>query len=349
VSGKVRALRAGIVAVLLIFQAGLVRAADPAEVESLIREGVKLRRAGENHRALPVLRKAYDLARTPRTSAQLGLVEMSLGYPMDAEKHLEESLAVRHDVWVEHNRKVLEQSLAAVRAAIGSVELIGGPDGAEVEVNGKAAGTLPEARRVRGAEGPVEIVVRSPGYLPCKVTQNLIGGKQLEIALSLQRERPAPSAPIRPAAVPSPPVEETVRSEEVPDGLSTPAGRKVAWGLSAGALAAGAFAALQTTVWTQRRNDFDDHLGPTRDNPAVRAKNCGASDPGRGGPGCDDLYRSLDHARTLMLVGYAATGVLAAGAIVLFLVSAQGDSAPAHAMACAPAASPPGASCQFTF
>src|SRR4051812_16035681 len=82
----------------------VARAADPTEIEDLIRQGNDLRRAGKDERALPLLRKAYDLAGTPRTAAQLGLVEVALGYRLEAERHLSESLASPRDVWVRKNR-----------------------------------------------------------------------------------------------------------------------------------------------------------------------------------------------------------------------------------------------------
>jgi hypothetical protein len=340
------------VALVLLCRFSSARAADPAEVETLIREGVKLRRAGENHRALPIFRKAYDLARTPRTSAQLGLVEMSLGYPMEAEKHLMEALAVKHDFWVDHNRKVLNESLASVQAAIGELQIEEGPDGAEVQLNGKPAGTLPEAGQVRAAEGPIEVVVRAPGYLPFKASRNVVGGKRIEIVVSLQRERPAPAPTIALAPV-SDVADGLVRgSDEVavpPAPPSRPAVRTVAWGLAAAAVAAGVLGAVETVTWSTRRDDFDNHLGPARDNPALTVKSCGVADPNRGGTGCSDLYENMARARTLMLIGYGAAGALTATAVILFLVSAPGESGPSHATACAPAGASLGAVCRFVF
>ena len=68
------------------------RAGDSAEAEALIRQGVELRAQKKDERALPLFEKAYQLSRTPRTAGQLGLVEIALGYFVDAEKYLSEAL-----------------------------------------------------------------------------------------------------------------------------------------------------------------------------------------------------------------------------------------------------------------
>src|SRR5688500_10991836 len=63
-------------------------AAVPTRVEELIRQGVALRRSGQDQAALPLFQKAHEIGHTPRTAAQLGLVEMALGYVLEAERDL---------------------------------------------------------------------------------------------------------------------------------------------------------------------------------------------------------------------------------------------------------------------
>jgi hypothetical protein len=57
------------VAVTLILGAS-AHAADPAEVERLLQDGIRLRREGSDGRALPLFQKAHDLAHTPRTGRE---------------------------------------------------------------------------------------------------------------------------------------------------------------------------------------------------------------------------------------------------------------------------------------
>src|SRR5260370_6003070 len=115
---------------------------EPAKVEDLIRRAIDLRRSGHDNRAFPLLQEAYERAPSPRTAAQLGLVEMALGYKLEAERHLSEAVESRRDLWVNKNRSILESALVDVRAAIGE-GLIQGPAGAGGSRRGNGGGGLP--------------------------------------------------------------------------------------------------------------------------------------------------------------------------------------------------------------
>jgi hypothetical protein len=108
-----------------------------------------LRHQGHDVRALPLFQKAYGMTRTPRTAGQLGLCEMAMGYWLDAENHLGEAVNVPEHPWVARNLTDLNGALAAVRRNISEVTVEGGPVGAEVLVNGQAAGRLPLAAPLR--------------------------------------------------------------------------------------------------------------------------------------------------------------------------------------------------------
>jgi hypothetical protein len=51
--------------------------------------------------------------------------------------------------------------------------------------------------------------------------------------------------------------------------------------------------------------------------------NCAAAETGRGGRGCQDLYDEMTHARTLTVIGFAVTGILAASSILFFALSSS--------------------------
>src|SRR4051812_40926139 len=87
--------------------AATAHASDASEAEDLIRTAVKLRNEGKDQKAFPLLQRAYDLARTPRTEAQLGLVEMALGYWVESEGHLAHAVAATENHWIASNRPVL--------------------------------------------------------------------------------------------------------------------------------------------------------------------------------------------------------------------------------------------------
>src|SRR5258708_11509956 len=158
-----RSLVFGAVVAASLASAASVRAADPNQVEELIKEGIALRRAGSDGKALPLFQKAHELAHTPRTAAQLGLVEFALGYALEAERHLGQGLATPSDPWISRNHQVLEDALTKVRTTIGEIVISGSPAGGEVLFNGTVGRTLPIAKPVRVSQGPVTVELRAAG------------------------------------------------------------------------------------------------------------------------------------------------------------------------------------------
>src|SRR4051794_27986902 len=110
----------------------LAWARDSAEAEALIRQGVELRAREKDERALPMFEKAYQVSRSPRTAGQLGLVEMALGYFVDAERYLGEAVASPDHPWVAKNLATLKAQLATAKSQIGELYIVGEPAGAEV-------------------------------------------------------------------------------------------------------------------------------------------------------------------------------------------------------------------------
>src|ERR1041385_131252 len=111
--------------------------ADAAEVEALIAKGNELRRAGTPGPALPYFQKAYELARTPRTAAQLGLGELAAGYPVEAADHLSAALQSPNDPSIVKYRQMLANALETARSQIGELSIQGNPLGAEVAIDGR--------------------------------------------------------------------------------------------------------------------------------------------------------------------------------------------------------------------
>lgn len=193
------------------------QAASPApEAEVAIRRGIELRRRGDDAAALAEFQRADGLAPSSRTQAQIGFAEQALGRWRDAEEHLVRALADGGDVWIRKNRPTLERSRAAVGAHLGSLEVLGGPAGAELRVDGHVLGRLPLARPLRVAAGTVGVEVRADGYLPTARSVTIAAGELTRETVSLQKIEGSPvpfaafaprlpSAPSVPAVAPAPP------------------------------------------------------------------------------------------------------------------------------------------------
>jgi hypothetical protein len=330
-----------LVACVLLLGAVPALASDAAEVEALIKQALDLRRQQKDPLAYPLLQKAHALGSTPRTAAQLGLVEINLGYWLDAERHLSESLAAKRDVWVNQHRAVLEQNLEKARKAIGEVLVVGTPSGAEIEVNGKAVGTLPMQAPVRLGEGPARIEVRAPGYEPASRSLNVVGGQREQIALALDPAKASATAPAPTSATsPSP----AAPPEQPPHPRKQL--RLLAWSAAGFATGVLAVAGWQTKTWLDKRDEFDNHLPATTTMPPPKP-DCGAKDPDRGGPGCEAIYNDMTGARTKAFILYGLAGAFAAGSATLFILSNRNEESPR--LACAPNPWLKGAQCQLVF
>jgi hypothetical protein len=359
-------------------------AGDSAEAESLIRQGVELRSQKKDERALPLFEKAYQLSRSPRTAGQLGLVEMALGYYVDAEKYLGEALASPDHPWVAKNLATLKSQLATAKTQIGELFIVGEPSGADVLVNGKLVGKLPLPWPIRLDKGRADVQVRAAGHVPTSDTVTITGGKREDRSYRLQREAtavappppvaaPAPKETPRPveAAPPAPAVAMTTQTSPPaapgPAGTDAPAAsitatpatgggggdhsnlRPVAWGVGIAGLAALVFGGVEGIIAINKRNEFNDHEGPDPNNVGRTIKDCGTETPT---DACRAIMDSHESARTLSIVGFVAGGVLTAGAAVLWVLTSPkpaAGSASSSTFACTPDLVTRGVACRMQF
>lgn len=164
---------------------------SPGDPELLIREGIELRRIGDDQTALSRFQAAFDLASTPRAAAQLGLCELALGHFAAAVTHLTQSLHHRKDAWVDANKSILREALELAKAKVARIEVSGQPAGAWVSVNGKKVGPLPLDEPILVNEGIVEVELRHDGFSPKTKQLNLQGGQFQSLVIRLE-ELPFP-------------------------------------------------------------------------------------------------------------------------------------------------------------
>ncbi len=281
---------------------------QPAKVEDLIHQAVELRKAGSNHRALPLFQKAYDIERSPRTAAQLGLAEASLGYWLSAEEHLSEALQSTRNPWVAQHESQLRETLKSVQASIGEVEITGTPTGAAVTVNGHPAGRLPLRTVVRVPEGGVQVTVQAEGHKAASQRSGVEGGKRTIMKFDLE-----PSTPTGPAAAS---LTESKNAEAADRAGGSP-GQESSWlrpasyfvgAAAVGALAVGGYGLLAER---QRGKEFDRHMNPS----------CADNLPQKGGSPCETIHRRVQSARKLAVGGFVVGGALVAAAVIGFVAS----------------------------
>jgi len=318
----------------------LALAADSAEVEALIRQGVDLRQQGRDERALPFFQKAYDLAPTPRTAGQLGLAEMATGYWLDSEQHLAAALESPDHSWVAKNKKVLEDALARVRTNIGELVVEGGPTGATVTVDKKAVGVLPLPGPIRVAKGKVTVEVTAPGYAAATNVVRVPGAAQQRLAVTLEKLAGAGAGPAPPPPANPPPKGDA----QPPQIATTPARddggklrRQLGWGAAIGAGAILVGAVVETVVWQSKRGQFND-----------ATRGCFEDAPMRGADGCSSLFDSAHTAQTLAIIGYGVGGALGVTSAVLLLTGKPLEAGGTR-IACAPGLGSSLVSCRLAF
>jgi hypothetical protein len=181
----------------------------PADPETLIREGNELRRNGQDAIAEGYFRRAYEIAPTPRTAAQLGLVELALEDYLAAERHLSDALNAK-DAWIEGHLQALEGSRAMARAHLIRVEIAGAPSGATFSVEGSSPRPVPPDGLVwLAAATPQAVHVQAPGRAPAVVqVQGPAGATRRVVvemgeAVELRKALPIVAAPE--TQMPSPP------------------------------------------------------------------------------------------------------------------------------------------------
>jgi hypothetical protein len=156
--------------------ASRAEAADGAEADRLIAEGIELRRKHQDLEALERFRRAHALAPSARTQGQIGFAEQALGRWVEAERDLRAALDTR-DPWAEKNRAAIERALLLADERLGTLRVEGSPAGAAVRVDGAEAGSLPITESLRVSAGTVTVEVTAPGHAPTQRTVPIVARK----------------------------------------------------------------------------------------------------------------------------------------------------------------------------
>jgi hypothetical protein len=142
------------------------RIEDP---EALIRQGIELRRQGDDVRAEGYFRRAYEIAHTPRSMAQLGLVELAIGDNMAAELYLTNALA-GDDAWIQSYQKTLEDSRLSARGHLMQVVVTDAPPGTSAVVEKEPREELHLDGVLWLKPGSTIVVFEAAGYQPITMT-----------------------------------------------------------------------------------------------------------------------------------------------------------------------------------
>jgi hypothetical protein len=206
-----------------------------AEVEPLMQRGIELRRLGRDIEALSVFERALASAPTSaRVKVHLAATHQALGQWLEAERYLSEALRASDDPYIRRHRETLEKAYEFVDRRLGSLDVVGGPEGAELVLSGRRIGQLPLAAPVRVPIGSYVLEVRKQGYYPVSRPLAIGGGSLLRESVTLgRREASAPPWTLETGSRPPAPEEE---------GRGSP--RWLTWTLAGTGVAAAAVSAV---------------------------------------------------------------------------------------------------------
>jgi hypothetical protein len=287
-----------------------VWAAEATEDE-LIRQGVEKRRHQDDEAALEFFKKAYAIRRSPRSAGQMGLAEQALGRWPEAEVHLLEALSASSDSWISKNSGALKNALATVQQHLGSLQVMGGPFGAEVVLEGEVRATLPMEKPIRVRTGDCRFDVRASGYEPItrnvQISPDTLTRETVHLSLAPVAASPEPAPGATPPEQPVTPPAQQPGPEGEPASNGGKTLRIVGLSLGAGGVAfVGAGVAFGVLAHSQAQTDSK---AMTFD-PASQSKG--------------KTYQTLQY------VGYGLGGALLVAGVVTYIIGYQrGDAEPA--------------------
>jgi hypothetical protein len=302
------------------------------DADGLIKQGVELRRAGNDEAALEQFRRAYDLTPTPRALAQMGLAEQALGRWADAEAHVTRALASTHDPWIAKYEATLEQSRAAIAQHLGSLVVVGGPAGADVRVDGRSVGALPLAAPLRLEIGHVVVDVSARGHVPLTRDVSIVAGQiaREDVALSATSGEEAGASPELPRAV-SPKSDVSGEAPPPPTAGRRKIARVAAWtAVGLAAVSAGSFVFAQIEVKSYNDHSCGVNLSPTN-------------------AGCVSRYHGYHLGNDVGWASLVGAGLVGGVAAVLFLTTPASRADGEERVACVPDLARPGAMCTLRF
>jgi tetratricopeptide (TPR) repeat protein len=296
-------------------------AADVERSEQHFKKGTRAFESEKYSEAYASMRTAWDLAPTYRTAAGLGQVELHLGQFRDAAEHL--SYCLRHypvdgDPAV---RAHVEQGLLQAREHVAALRVRVNVEGADVAVDGSAAGKSPLDGLLFVEPGSHTVTASRDGKLAkATVEGHVRATEEVELAVLLATEVPV-------AALTAPPPGEAPNDSGTASSTGLPPS---SWALIVGGSLTAISLGTSVAFYVKGSNAGDEadalaSLIPDCTNPSGRlAAACYAA---------NEKYDERNDANRIGLISAIGAGVFAAATAVTFFVMRSSERSQAAAAA----------------
>lgn len=290
------------------------------ELSSLAAEA---KRDGRKDIAAERLREAWGAYRNPWYICELGSLEIQLDRARDAAQSLTICLRVLVTEDQKFLRPKIERDLEGVLAKVGALTVETNVPGAEVFIDGKAAGKLPLIDPIFLDPGSHGVEVKAPGYRSDVRLAVLNAGNSMLARMRLEPMRVdvAPPPPERaleppererepPSAAPAPPIGRSAPvPARMPERAAEPVPVPVRWPVVFTGLGLGiAGAAAGTASFMAASTSGEEGKAMYR----ALAGSSAVCEQSSSGP-CKDAEDKIDASRTLTAVGAAGVAMSAVG------------------------------------
>ena len=238
-------------------------AEEPASLESLIQEGIRLRRDGEDEKALEVFRQAERIQPSSvRVLLHLATAAQAAGHWVEADTYIRRVFEYRDDPYYRRYEADISTVEQLISSRVGRFQVVGSPPGAEVRLNGRVVGRLPMAEPQRLEAGNYQLEVISQGHYPLRRSQRVPGGVLTREVVELGPE---------------------MSSEESRRAIGEDAGpprwweeRWVAWTLAGAGAASALTAGIAFVVREQQAAEWNDDSRCVVPGGGTREQQCGS-------------------------------------------------------------------------
>jgi tetratricopeptide (TPR) repeat protein len=170
-------------------------AQETSSLEALIQEGIRLRRDGDDEKALEVFRQAERLQPSSvRVLLHLATAAQAAGHWVEADTYIRRVFEYRDDPYYRRYQSDIAMVEQLIATRVGRFQVVGSPQGAEVRLNGRVVGRLPMEEPERLEAGNYQLEVVSNGHYALRRPQRIPGGVLTREVVELGPERSASSA-----------------------------------------------------------------------------------------------------------------------------------------------------------
>jgi hypothetical protein len=257
-----RGLAALISCCLVASAPGASLAQETSSLEALIQEGIRLRRDGDDEKALEVFRQAERLQPSSvRVLLHLATAAQAAGHWVEADTYIRRVFEYRDDPYYRRYQSdiaIVEQIIAS---RVGRFQVVGSPKGAEVRLNGRVVGHVPMAEPERLEAGTYQLEVVSDGHYALRRPQRIPSGALTREVVDLGTLRStASSASIGDRGSPS------------SEWWAQP---WVGWTLAGASAASALTAGIAFVVREQQATEWNDDSRCVRPGGRTREQQCG--------------------------------------------------------------------------